>query len=72
MGGISFGEGVLHYMFYDDYTSSIIAFINSIIRLDKIDKHKELLNEAIQELKNRVPLLAQCYDCDERLQIKQT
>lgn len=62
-------------MFCDDYTSSIIAFVNSIIRLDNIDKHKELLEEAILELRNRVPLLATCYDCDERLdelQLQQT
>lgn len=54
-------------MFCNDCTSSIIAFINSIIRLGKIDECNGLLKDAIRELKSRVPLMAKCYDCDERL-----
>lgn len=54
-------------MFSKDCTPSIIAFINSIIRLDKVNDHHEILSDAIQELRNRVPLLVKCYDCDDRL-----
>lgn len=54
-------------MFEEDYTFSIIAFINSIIRLNKAKEHSSLLTDAIHELKHRVPLVAKSYECDERL-----
>lgn len=54
-------------MFEEDYTFSIIAFINSIIRLNMINDCGTLLTDAINELERRVPLVAKSYECDERL-----
>lgn len=54
-------------MFEKDYTFSIIAFVNSVIRLNKVNECSSLLADAIEELKRRVPLVAKCYECDDRL-----
>lgn len=54
-------------MFCKDCTSSIMDFINSILRADKHEDYKELLNEARDEIKSRVPLAYKCYEVDEKL-----
>lgn len=49
-------------MFKMDCTSSIIEFINSLFRSGKKEEHSNLANEAIEEVRKRVPLMAKCYD----------
>ncbi len=45
----------------DEYTSNLIAFINSVYRMDKQNEYKLLLEDAIEELSIQVPLMAMCY-----------
>ena len=44
-----------------EYTSNLIAFINSVYRMDKQNEYKLLLEDAIEELSIQVPLMAMCY-----------
>lgn len=48
-------------MFVKDSTSEIIAFVNSIIRAEKTDTYKVLLDEAMNELGNRIPMMKRLY-----------
>ena len=45
----------------DEHTSNLIAFINSVYRMDKQNEYKLLLEDAIEELSIQVPLMAMCY-----------
>ena len=45
----------------DEYTSNLIALFNSVYRMDKQNEYKLLLEDAIEELRIQVPLMAMCY-----------
>lgn len=48
-------------MFEEEDTSSLIAFINSLFRTGMDTECPALLDDAMDELKTRVPLMVECY-----------
>ena len=52
-------------MFKEGSTSALIAFINSLFRTGTNKEYQSLLNDAVDELGQRVPLMSKCYNCEE-------